>query len=76
MKNFLPLIPFLLKQPISDETLLATLKCFGTLVCQASVVPTRSQGFYKEIIETQIENEICNVIMAGTAPQANIFSAI
>lgn len=51
MKGLIPLFSSLFKESSSAEALLGTLKCFGVIVNQASIVPVRMQQFYKDVIE-------------------------
>lgn len=68
MKNFLPLVSFLLSQQQAQQMLLATLKCLGTLICEAGTVPTRSLNFFKEIAESQVDSELSKIILEDSSP--------
>jgi len=47
----MPLFGSLLKESVSKEALLSAIKCLGVFVNQATLVPVRSQQFYKDIID-------------------------
>jgi hypothetical protein len=55
--------------------LLSTAKCFGIFVNQASIVPVRMQQFYKDVIEQNLDTELCTIILKQSSkPTAIVMS--
>ena len=63
MKGMIPLLGSLLKESVSREALLSTIKAFGVLVNQATIAPVRSQQFYKDIIDQNYDVELCAILL-------------
>ena len=66
-KGLVPLFGPLLKESISKEALLATVKAFGVFVNQATIVPVRAQQFYKDIIDQNYDVELCTILLKGAS---------
>lgn len=67
MKGLVPLFAQLLKEPVCKEALLSAIKAFGVFVTQATILPVRSQQFFKDIIDQNYDIELVTILLkAGT----------
>lgn len=63
MKGLIPLFGTLLKEFVSRDALLSTVKALGIFINQAIIAPVRSQQFYKEIIDQNYDTELCAILL-------------
>ena len=46
--------------------ILASLKCLGSFVCQACIVPIRSQNLYRDLVDQNIIALICQITQSAS----------
>mmetsp|Transcript_36954 Transcript_36954/g.35663 ORF Transcript_36954/g.35663 Transcript_36954/m.35663 type:complete len:253 (+) Transcript_36954:1060-1818(+) len=67
MKGFIPMIPYLLKEQSNLRLQLLSLKALGVFVNHSSLIPIKMQNLYKDIMETKISNDLCNIIGSSSS---------
>ena len=58
-RAIVPILSQLYRMQDHKGIILASLKCLGSFVCQACIVPIRSQNLYRDLVDQNIIALIC-----------------
>jgi hypothetical protein len=75
MKAFIPLLPTLIKTD-NNNLKLSVLKAIGVFANLSAVIPIRMAPFYKEIIDSGLVIELCNILKTFDVNKPNTISPI